>query len=331
MMGALRVEIAAGVRFEIGTGFSDAVRRDPPPVGTLITFQYRELTKDGVPRFASYLRRREASERPGARHRGRGFIGRRLVSALRADGCRVRVLTRGKPAGAEEFCGDLADPAALDAACAGVTTVFHCAGHAHAFGALSEADEARHWQVNFEGTRALAEAAGRAGVRCFVFLSSVKAMGEPGDACIDEDWRRCRHSQPRPRQAGCRRRAAGGRRALCHAGHQSAPGHGVWRRWSRQPGTDGGARSAGPLSAVAGNRQPALAGACGGRGGRDAPGVRRCPRGWADLHRGPSGHSFRARLYDALRVVLGLAPVGWAVPRVALAVLARAGDLIESP
>jgi DNA ligase-1 len=60
MMGALRVETAAGVRFEIGTGFSDAVRRDPPPVGTLITFQYRELTKDGVPRFASYLRRREA-------------------------------------------------------------------------------------------------------------------------------------------------------------------------------------------------------------------------------------------------------------------------------
>lgn len=60
MMGALRVETAAGVRFEVGTGFSDAVRRDPPPVGTLITFQYRELTKDGVPRFASYLRRREA-------------------------------------------------------------------------------------------------------------------------------------------------------------------------------------------------------------------------------------------------------------------------------
>ncbi len=60
MMGALRVETAAGVRFEIGTGFSDAVRRDPPPVGTLVTFQYRELTKDGVPRFASYLRRREA-------------------------------------------------------------------------------------------------------------------------------------------------------------------------------------------------------------------------------------------------------------------------------
>lgn len=60
MMGALQVETAAGVRFEIGTGFTDAVRRDPPPVGALITFQYRALTKDGVPRFASYLRPREA-------------------------------------------------------------------------------------------------------------------------------------------------------------------------------------------------------------------------------------------------------------------------------
>ena len=34
----------------------------------------------------------------------------------------------------------------------------------------------------------LADVAGRAGVRRFVFLSSVKAMGEPGDACIAEDW-----------------------------------------------------------------------------------------------------------------------------------------------
>ncbi len=60
MMGALRVETPAGLRFQIGTGFSDALRRAPPPVGSLITYQYRDLTRDGVPRFASYLRRREA-------------------------------------------------------------------------------------------------------------------------------------------------------------------------------------------------------------------------------------------------------------------------------
>jgi len=37
-------------------------------------------------------------------------------------------------------------------------------------------------------TRNLLKAAGEAGVRRFVFLSSVKAMAEPGDVCVDEDW-----------------------------------------------------------------------------------------------------------------------------------------------
>jgi len=60
MLGALEVETPEGQRFVIGTGFSDAVRRAPPPVGTTITYTYRGLTKNGLPRFASYLRVREA-------------------------------------------------------------------------------------------------------------------------------------------------------------------------------------------------------------------------------------------------------------------------------
>jgi DNA ligase-1 len=60
MMGALLVETPSGVRFQLGTGFTDAERREPPPVGAQVTFVYRELTRDGVPRFASYWRRREA-------------------------------------------------------------------------------------------------------------------------------------------------------------------------------------------------------------------------------------------------------------------------------
>lgn len=59
MMGALQVEMADGKRFQIGTGFTDAVRANPPAVGTLITFTYRGVTKNGLPRFASYLRVRE--------------------------------------------------------------------------------------------------------------------------------------------------------------------------------------------------------------------------------------------------------------------------------
>lgn len=60
MLGALQVETPAGLRFELGTGLSDVERRNPPPVGALVTYQYRALTRDGVPRFASYMRRREA-------------------------------------------------------------------------------------------------------------------------------------------------------------------------------------------------------------------------------------------------------------------------------
>ncbi len=81
--------------------------------------------------------------------------------------------------------GDLLDPASLHMACEGVETLFHCAGFAHAF---ASSDPDAHWRVNFEGTRNLLAAAGEAGVRRFVFLSSVKAMAEPGDACADEDW-----------------------------------------------------------------------------------------------------------------------------------------------
>jgi len=59
MMGALRVRTPAAKVFLIGTGFTDEVRKKPPPVGTTITYTYRGFTKTGVPRFASYLRVRE--------------------------------------------------------------------------------------------------------------------------------------------------------------------------------------------------------------------------------------------------------------------------------
>jgi len=56
MLGALEVEMADGTRFSVGTGFSDKERAAPPPVGSIITFRYQELSKDGVPRFPSFLR-----------------------------------------------------------------------------------------------------------------------------------------------------------------------------------------------------------------------------------------------------------------------------------
>lgn len=63
MLGALLVESVVsgnaavpGVRFKIGTGLTDAQRRSPPLVGSVVTYRYRGLTDAGVPRFASLVR-----------------------------------------------------------------------------------------------------------------------------------------------------------------------------------------------------------------------------------------------------------------------------------
>ena len=55
-MGALQVQTPEGRRFYIGTGFSDEQRRNPPAVGSTVTYRYRDLTSTGLPRFASFLR-----------------------------------------------------------------------------------------------------------------------------------------------------------------------------------------------------------------------------------------------------------------------------------
>lgn len=56
LMGALRVRTPEGREFALGTGFSDAQRRAPPPVGSWVTYRFRGRTATGLPRFASFLR-----------------------------------------------------------------------------------------------------------------------------------------------------------------------------------------------------------------------------------------------------------------------------------
>ena len=116
-----------------------------------------------------------------------GFIGARVHADMRKLGVATRLLVRRPDQMPGSVYGCLTDTHTLQNACTGVDLVFHCAGHAHAFHSLSGTEAKHHWQVNFEGTRNLVEAAGQAGVRRFVFLSSVKAMAEPGDLCVDED------------------------------------------------------------------------------------------------------------------------------------------------
>ena len=50
---------ASGVKFKIGSGFSDRDRANPPKIGSIITYKYQNLTAKGVPRFPVFLRVRE--------------------------------------------------------------------------------------------------------------------------------------------------------------------------------------------------------------------------------------------------------------------------------
>ena len=112
-----------------------------------------------------------------------GFIGRHLLSALSARGYRVRVLLRrpvAVPEGASgAVVGDLARPMNMAAALAGVDAVVHSAGLAHA---MSGAPEDDFRSSNTEATKRLAEAAQRAKVGRFVFLSSIRAQSGPSAA-----------------------------------------------------------------------------------------------------------------------------------------------------
>ena len=56
LLGALQVRSDDGARFALGSGFSDAQRADPPPIGTVVTYTYRGITAAGTPRFATFLR-----------------------------------------------------------------------------------------------------------------------------------------------------------------------------------------------------------------------------------------------------------------------------------
>ncbi|NIX75615.1 NAD-dependent epimerase/dehydratase family protein [Microvirga terricola] len=126
-----------------------------------------------------------------------GFIGRYLLAELPKRGYRVRVLLRRPsevPEGASSaVIGDIASPQNMSAALRDVDAVIHSAGLAHAMSGRPEDD---YRAINTQGTIALAQGAERAGVKRFVFLSSIRAQSGPTAAGVLTEESEARPTDP---------------------------------------------------------------------------------------------------------------------------------------
>lgn len=117
-----------------------------------------------------------------------GFVGRQLCQRLAARGDTVIPCSRSGtplPDGTPTHGLDLGERGLDQDVIQGVDVLFHLAGIAHQHAAA----DAYH-EVNYLATMKLARQAAKAGVGCFVFLSSVKAMG-PANTDEARDETRC--------------------------------------------------------------------------------------------------------------------------------------------
>jgi nucleoside-diphosphate-sugar epimerase len=121
---------------------------------------------------------------------GTGFVGRHTAEHLVTAGCRVVMLTRDKrrvPSALENRAqiveGDLADGAVSLDQLRGCDAVVHCAKSNHP-------DPTRRADADIAGTRRLLDRAVAAGVRRFVYLSSISAYGATPNATVDESFPR---------------------------------------------------------------------------------------------------------------------------------------------
>lgn len=121
---------------------------------------------------------------------GTGFIGRHLVNELLRQGAVVRILSRSyTPIFTHEqiewVCGDLTNPQTIVGICTEIDFVFHLASSAHLIEKSIEKTDP-HLQVTAQGTNNLLQEAAYANVKRILFISSVKAMGEGNESCLDE-------------------------------------------------------------------------------------------------------------------------------------------------
>jgi UDP-glucose 4-epimerase len=259
-----------------------------------------------------------------------GFIGRPLVDRLLASGAAVRCLRRPGspiplPAGASPAFADLLDSEALSTAVSGCDTILHLAGTAHDLGPVH--DEEFH-RVNVDGTASLISAAERMGVSGFVYVSSVKAMGEGGDQCLDETAA----AAPVSPYGFSKLQAE---RLVLETGARSGMRTSVLRLpLVYGSGLKGNLRTM--LDAVRNGSFPPPPRVLNRRSLASTEDVVNAillagsnPAAAGRTYIVTDGVTYSTRdIYDAMRAALGLSPTRWAVPLWALKGAARAGDAI---
>ncbi len=109
-----------------------------------------------------------------------GFVGGAVSRQLRENGHEVRCAVRQGPARLDRsfVVGAIDGRTDWRAAVAGVDAVVHLAARVHVMRDTAPDPPTAFRLVNVEGTRRLAQQAAEAGVRRFVFVSSIKVNGE---------------------------------------------------------------------------------------------------------------------------------------------------------
>ena len=105
-----------------------------------------------------------------------GFVGQRLVGALKQSDSEIRVLSRKNNSDYDTVICDFQSETIPIRALNNVSTIFHLAGLAHDLRDTNKVEDL-YYKVNVEATVQLANLALESGVKRFVFVSSVKAGG----------------------------------------------------------------------------------------------------------------------------------------------------------
>lgn len=114
---------------------------------------------------------------------GTGGIGKKLIPALISSGHRISVLCRNRqkaleilPVGCRIIIGDVTDKNSILGCCEGVDIVYHLIGISGNDRPSASAFE-KYKRINVDGTRNIVEEAQKSGVKRFIYISSIAAMG----------------------------------------------------------------------------------------------------------------------------------------------------------